>query len=74
MKNILKTSTDDDLVAETLIKTENEHYDFKNEDVIDQNVNDVEEQTAKEEMPEMPFPEVSGEEENQEEPSWMSEA
>jgi len=52
MKNILKTSTDDDLVAETLIKTENEHYEFDNEDVIDQVTGEVEEQTAKEELPE----------------------
>jgi recombination protein RecT len=51
MKNILKTSTDDDLVAETLIKTENEHYEFDNEDVIDQVTEEVNEQTAKQELP-----------------------
>lgn len=52
MKNILKTSTDDDLVAETLIKTENEHYKFDNDQVIDQVTEEVEEQTAKQELPE----------------------
>lgn len=51
MKNILKTSTDDDLVAETLIKTENEHYGFDNEDVIDQVTEEVENETAKQELP-----------------------
>jgi recombination protein RecT len=51
MKNILKTSTDDDLVAETMIKTENKHYEFDNDQVIDQVTEEVNEQTAKEELP-----------------------
>jgi recombination protein RecT len=51
MKNILKTSTDDDLVAETMIKTENEHYEFDNDQVIDQVTEEVENETAKQELP-----------------------
>jgi recombination protein RecT len=51
MKNILKTSTDDDLVAETMIKTENEHYEFDNDQVIDQVTEEVENETAKQDLP-----------------------
>ncbi len=51
MKNILKTSTDDDLVAETLIKTENEHYEFDKENVVSEVKKDVEENTATQELP-----------------------
>lgn len=50
MKNILKTSTDDDLVAETLINTENDHYDFDKGNVVEEVKKDVEENTAKEDL------------------------
>jgi recombination protein RecT len=51
LKNILKTSTDDDLVAEKMIETENEHYDFDKANVVEDVKKDVEENTAKQELP-----------------------
>jgi len=51
LKNILKTSTDDDLVAEKMIETENEHYDFDKGNVVEEVKNDVEENTGKVELP-----------------------
>ena len=51
MKNLLKTSTDDDLVVETLIKTENEHYEFDKTNVVNETKEEVETNTASEELP-----------------------
>lgn len=53
LKNILKTSTDDDLVAEKMIETENEHYDFKeNGDVVKSvTKEEIETKTGQEEIP-----------------------
>ena len=59
LKNILKTSTDDDLVAEKMIETENEHYEFDKNNVVEDVKQTVEEKTAKEDLP---FPEVEQEE------------
>jgi recombinational DNA repair protein RecT len=79
LKNILKTSTDDDLVAEKMIETENEHYDFDKSNVINDVKKDVEENTAKEELP---FPEVEDDldsqaenlfSQNEDEPAFMKE-
>lgn len=74
MKNILKTSTDDDLVAETLIKTENEQYDFDKSNVVKEVKQDVEENTASEELP---FQEESLDEKAnslfEDEPDWAKE-
>ena len=50
LKNILKTSTDDDLVAEKMIETENEHYDFDKSNVVNETKKEVESNTASEEL------------------------
>ena len=79
LKNILKTSTDDDLVAEKMIETENQHYEFDKSNVVEEVKQDVEENTAKEELP---FPEVEDDLDSQaeeyfskseEEPEFMKE-
>lgn len=52
LKNILKTSTDDDLVAEKMISTENEQYDYdKNGEVVETVKQSVEQGTASQEAP-----------------------
>jgi recombination protein RecT len=79
MKNLLKTSTDDDLVAETLIKTENEHFEFDKSNVVQEVKTDVEENTGKEDLP---FEEVEPKQDLdqkansffEDEPDWAKEA
>jgi recombination protein RecT len=56
MKNILKTSTDDDVVAETMIRTENEHFEFSDEQVVETVKKNVEQQTASQEPPKEEIP------------------
>jgi recombination protein RecT len=52
LKGILKTSTDQDLLAETLIKTEQEHYEFDNTSVIETVKQSALEETGSEPIPE----------------------
>jgi recombination protein RecT len=46
MKRILKTSNDDDLVAETLIHSEEQHFEFETDNVIETVKADVKKETA----------------------------
>ncbi len=52
MKVILKTSTDQDLLAETLLKTEQSHFDFENENVIESIKQGAIEETGTKKIPE----------------------
>ena len=75
LKNILKTSTDDDLVAEKIIETENDQYEFDKSNVVNEVQQDVEEKTASEELP---FEEENLDEKANtlfnDEPDWVKEA
>jgi recombination protein RecT len=52
LKGILKTSTDQDLLAETLIKTEQDHFDFGNGKVIESVKQEAIEETGSKDIPE----------------------
>lgn len=72
LKNILKTSVDDDLVAETLIASENEHFDFSKENVIESVKQEVSAGTASEDLPD-PTPSNVGGVPSEEMPDFMKE-
>lgn len=65
-KRVLNTSTDDDLLAETMIANEERHFNFENEDVIEIHEEEVKNLTGKKDIPDVeivkdPEPESSNE-------------